>query len=72
MPSGANDVIKLVAEVLQAKDRNFKFTSIQMVVNARAQVHVDKGNVGPSLALSLGRLEVVDFVYTTQRQIAFE
>ena len=54
MPSGANEVINLVADMLQAKDQDFTFTSIQLVVNARAQVHVDKGNVGPSLAVTLG------------------
>ena len=53
MPSGAKEV-KLASEVMQIDDKNFTFTSLQLVVNARAQVHVDKGNVGQSLGLALG------------------
>ena len=54
MSSQAAVVVKAFREMIDAEDPTFVFTSIQVVVNSRAQLHVDAGNVGPSVAVALG------------------
>lgn len=54
MPSGGVDVAKLIGQLLAQHDPNFTYASIQLIINARSQLHVDRANVGPSLALSMG------------------
>ena len=54
VPGKAVELIKAVRAQLDMIDPNFRFTSIQLVVNGRTGLHVDQGNVGDSRAISLG------------------
>ena len=52
--SKSADLVRAVVTSIAAKYPGFCFTSMQVVLNARALLHVDKGNCGPSLTLALG------------------
>ena len=54
MPSQACDIVKAYKEIMDATKPGFYFTSLQLVVNNRAQLHVDANNVGPSRGLVIG------------------
>ena len=47
-------MIQAVRKMLTADDPTFTFTSLQLVVNGRAQLHTDRGNVGLSKTISFG------------------
>ena len=48
------DIVKVVAASIKEADPTFTFTSLQIILGARAQWHVDQANCGPSMAMALG------------------
>ena len=47
-------VVKEVAQQIAKTNPSFRFTSLQVILNSRAHIHIDSNNVGPSMATSLG------------------
>lgn len=49
-----NGIVKKIREMLKLSHPGFRFSSLQVNVNSRSMWHVDAGNHGQSVALSLG------------------
>ena len=48
------DMIREVARQIRKTEATFTFTSVQLVLNGRAIMHIDANNVGPSMAVAIG------------------
>ena len=47
-------LVKMVREQVARVDAEFRFTSLRVVLNTRAQIHTDRNNQGNSMSVSMG------------------
>lgn len=51
------DLFQYCKQLMDSKNPNFKYTTIQVNKNVQCEPHIDKNNVGPSYIIGLGDYE---------------